>query len=305
MKVKNQFIAHGKFLITGEYAVLDNVPALAIPLKLNQYLEITYRDDQEITWSSYNNDGERWFYVETNVNDLYSDCINCKNPITIKLSEILNTALHLTSNNSLRGFDAVMKLDFDRDSGMGTSSTLVSLVSHWLGCDPYQLQFKCFGGSGYDVACAQANSAIVYNYNNGESIAREVEFSPSIKNQIFFVYLNRKQNSRDSIAQFDPVLLTDDLRLELANMPNRFLEASNSLTDYNNAMVRHEEIISSIINVKPIKEQLFPDFNGAIKSLGGWGGDFIMATGDAAARQYFIDKGYATIHEWDEVALDS
>ena len=305
MKVKKQFKAHGKFLITGEYAVLDNVPALAIPLKLNQYLEITYRDDQEISWSSYNNDDELWFQVKTNVNDLYSDCINCDNPITFKLSEILNTALHLTSNNSLRGFDAVMKLDFDRESGMGTSSTLISLISQWLGCDPYQLQFKCFGGSGYDIACAQANSAVIYNYNDAEPIAQEINFNPSIKDQIFFVYLNRKQNSRDSIAQFDPALLTADLRLELSNMSTRFIEASNSLSDYNNAIVRHEEIIANLIGVQPVKEQLFPDFNGAIKSLGGWGGDYVMATGDVAARQYFIDKGYAKIHEWDDVVLNS
>jgi len=167
------------------------------------------------------------------------------------------------------------------------------------------LQFKCFGGSGYDIACAQANSAVIYNYNDSEPIAQEVNFNPSIKDQIFFVYLNRKQNSRDSIAQFDPALLTAELRLELSNMPNRFIEASNSLSDYNNAIVRHEEIISSLIGVKPVKEQLFSDFNGAIKSLGGWGGDFIMATGDAAARQYFIDKGYATIHEWNDVVLNS
>jgi len=305
LKVKKQFEAHGKFLITGEYAVLDNVPALAIPLKLNQYLEITYRDDQEITWKSYNSDGDLWFQVATNVNDLYSDCINCDNPVTFKLSEILNTALHLTSNNSLRGFDAVMKLDFDRESGMGTSSTLVCLISQWLGCDPYQLQFKCFGGSGYDIACAQANSAVVYNYNDGEPIAKEVDFTPSIKNQIFFVYLNRKQNSRDSIAQFNVDLLTEDLRLELSHMPELFLEVSNDLSRFNKAMTRHEEIISSLIGVKPIKEQLFSDFNGAIKSLGGWGGDFIMATGNAAARQYFIDKGYATIHEWNDVVLNS
>ena len=117
--------------------------------------------------------------------------------------------------------------------------------------------------------------------------------------------LNRKQNSRDSIAQFDPALLTADLRLELSNMSNRFIEASNSLSDYNNAIVRHEEIIANLIGVQPVKEQLFPDFNGAIKSLGGWGGDYVMATGDVAARQYFIDKGYAKIHEWDDVVLNS
>lgn len=300
-----KFIAHGKFLITGEYAVLNNVPALAIPLKLNQHLEITPRDDQEITWKSFNSDGELWYQVMTNVNDLYSDCINCNNPITFKLSEILNTALHLTSNTSLRGFDAVMTLDFDRHSGMGTSSTLISCIAQWLKCDPYQLQFKCFGGSGYDVACAVANNPIIYKYNDGEPSVQNVHFTPAIKDQIFFVYLNRKQDSRDSIAQFNKELLSEDVRNELSNMPHRFIETANDLDAYNKTIHRHEDIISKLVGIETIKKQLFRDYTGAIKSLGGWGGDFVMATGDQKERLYFKNKGYDIIYEWDDVVLDS
>jgi hypothetical protein len=302
---KKKFKAQGKFLITGEYAVLNNVSALAMPLKLNQYLEINDRDDQVITWKSYNNDGDLWYQVVTKVPDLYSDSINCSNPITLKLSKILNTALQLTSNNYLRGFDAVMTLDFDRHSGMGTSSTLISLISQWLGCNPYQLQFKCFGGSGYDIACARASKSLVYNYNNADPVIEEVTFDPAIKEYIFFVYLNRKQDSRDSIAQFNQELLTEALREELTNMPEGFIRASNDVSEFNKVIDRHEEIISSLIGLTPIKKQLFGDYEGSIKSLGGWGGDFVMATGGIDARDYFKDKGYNEILEWDEVALYS
>jgi mevalonate kinase len=300
---KKKFKAHGKFLITGEYAVLNNVPALAMPLKLNQYLEISDREDQVITWKSYNNNGDLWYQLGTNVPDLYADSINCSNPITFRLGKILNTALQLTSNNSLQGFDAVMTLDFDRHSGMGTSSTLISLISQWLGCNPYQLQFKCFGGSGYDVACARASKSLVYTYNDANPVVEEVTFDPVIKEYIFFVYLNRKQDSRDSITQFNQELLTDDLREELTNMPQGFISASNDVSEFNKRIDRHEEIISSLIGVKPIKKQFFGDYEGSIKSLGGWGGDFIMATGGIDARNYFKGKGYNEILEWDEVAL--
>ncbi|PZX41078.1 mevalonate kinase [Nonlabens dokdonensis] len=303
-KMTKKYTAHGKFLITGEYAVLDNVPALAVPLKLNQYLEITDRDDQEITWKSYNSDGELWYQVVTNVHDLYSDCINCDNPITFKLSEILNTALHLTSNKSLRGFDAVTTLDFDRKSGMGTSSTLISCVAQWLGCDPYQLQFKCFGGSGYDIACATAPKPIIYNYNNEEPFFNAVDFNPSIKEELFFVYLNRKQNSRDSIAKFDKGLLTQSYREELSNMPKAFIDASDDLLMFEKCITRHEEMISAVVGIAPIKQQLFDDYQGAIKSLGGWGGDFVLATGGLEHREYFKNKGYEIIIEWDDVVLN-
>jgi hypothetical protein len=182
---------------------------------------------------------------------------------------------------------------------------LISLISQWLGCNPYQLQFKCFGGSGYDIACARACKSIIYNYNNADPVVEEVIFDPAIKEYIFFVYLNRKQDSRDSIAQFNQELLTEDLREELTNMPEGFISASNDVSEFNKVIDRHEEIISSLIGLMPIKKQLFGDYDGSIKSLGGWGGDFVMATGGIDARDYFQDKGYNEILEWDEVALNS
>ena len=48
---------------------------------------------------------------------------------------------------------------------------------------------------------------------------------------------------------------------------------------------------------------LFPDYFGTLKSLGAWGGDFILATGNKDTSQYFIDKGYATILKYSDMVL--
>ena len=34
--------------------------------------------------------------------------------------------------------------------------------------------------------------------------------------------------------------------------------------------------MSELLDTKTIKELLFPDFSGTIKSLGAWGGDFVL-----------------------------
>jgi mevalonate kinase len=298
-----KFKAHGKFLITGEYAVLNNVPALAVPLRLSQYLEVATRDDGAISWKSYNSNGALWYDLTTTVDHMFNDTIKDTDPITIKLRQILITAYELSSLTDLKGFDAVTTLDFDRHYGMGTSSTLISLISQWLGCDPYILQFKCFQGSGYDIACATANSSIVYNYNNAHPLISEVNFDPIIKNNIFFVYLNRKQDSRDAIASFDPRLLTTTIRQTLSSMPQQFINTSINLNELDNIIEEHETIIASLIGLVPIKKRLFSDYKGGIKSLGGWGGDFIMVTGDNEARKYFKDKGFDIIFEWEEIIL--
>ncbi|WP_124979506.1 GYDIA family GHMP kinase [Nonlabens xiamenensis] len=295
------FSAHGKFLITGEYAVLDAVPALAVPLKLDQRLVITPREDQQINWKSYDVDGSLWFELSTNVHDLYSDCIDCDNPISIKLAEILNHALHLSSIRSLHGFDAVTELDFDRKSGMGTSSTLISMIAQWLGCDPFALQFRAFGGSGYDVACATAQKPITYTYDPVRPKVETVNWDPAIKDELFFVYLNRKQNSRESIASYQSSRLTSDVRSRLVEMPKAFLNASNDLTVFKALIDEHEGLIAPLVGILPVKERLFADYPGSIKSLGGWGGDFVMATGGAQERDYFRQRNYQDIREWNEL----
>ena len=45
----------------------------------------------------------------------------------------------------------------------------------------------------------------------------------------------------------------------------------------------------------------FPDYKGSIKSLGAWGGDFILATGDKEDRNYFINKGLRSIIEFKDM----
>ena len=64
-----------------------------------------------------------------------------------------------------------------------------------------------------------------------------------------------------------------------------------------------KKIISSIIELPTVKERLFPDYFGTLKSLGAWGGDFILATGDKNTPQYFKAKGYTTILRYSDMVL--
>ena len=62
-------------------------------------------------------------------------------------------------------------------------------------------------------------------------------------------------------------------------------------------------MVASIINEAPVKQKYFIDYTGAIKSLGAWGGDFIMAVGSKTTPTYFKNKGYATIISYQEMVL--
>lgn len=298
---KISYSANGKFLITGEYAVLNNVPALAVPLKKQQHFDLKRTDNEKVIWKSYDGDGSLWMDFETDLETLFSDT-NYEDETHAKLAEVLRTARRLRPQlDWSRGFEVVTRLDFNREFGMGTSSTLISFVAHWTGCNPYTLQFACFQGSGFDIACATAKKAIVYNYNDAQPLAHEIDFDPIIVDELFFVYLNQKQNSRESIAQFKKEKLTPEICEELGNMPQNFADAFCDRKTFEKVMTRHEEIISQLVDLPPVKERLFKDFPNAIKSLGGWGGDFVLATGGKNDQQYFKDKGYQDIFTWKDI----
>ena len=73
------------------------------------------------------------------------------------------------------------------------------------------------------------------------------------------------------------------------------IKNSVNLPEFENLIDSHEELLASILKTPTVKKQLFPGYTGSIKSLGAWGGDFILATGNQETPEYFKNKGFSTI----------
>jgi len=120
---------------------------------------------------------------------------------------------------------------------------------------------------------------------------------------LYFVHLNEKQNSRDGISQYNLNKDNSDLAIsEISDITSRIINC-RSLINFEALIRSHEQIISKIIKQKPIKELLFNDYKGTIKSLGAWGGDFVLVTGNTNSIDYFRHKGYNTIISYKEMVL--
>jgi hypothetical protein len=78
---------------------------------------------------------------------------------------------------------------------------------------------------------------------------------------------------------------------------------ATTIQSFATAIQKHEVQMSIILETHTIKESLFPDFNGVIKSLGAWGGDFVMAIATENPTDYFVSKGYKTIVPYNEMIL--
>ncbi|WP_104735525.1 GYDIA family GHMP kinase [Hanstruepera ponticola] len=297
----SEYYSNGKLLLTGEYLVLDGALGLALPTKYGQYLNVETNDSNFINWKSYDQNGEVWFKTILELNDL--DSKDSSDDLTKRLLQILKTAQKLNPDFLETGCSVKTKLTFPKDWGLGTSSTLINNIAHWAQVDPYELLKKTFGGSGYDIACAQHNTAITYRLIEAVRDIQTVNFNPSFKDCLYFVYLNKKQNSRDAIESYRQN--TTDLAkdIETINKITENIITCKSLTDFENLINTHEQILSSILNQQPIKERLFSDFQSAVKSLGAWGGDFILATATENPSAYFKAKGFETVISYNDLIL--
>ncbi|SDR88875.1 Mevalonate kinase [Formosa sp. Hel1_31_208] len=303
------FYSHGKLLLTGEYVVLDGATSLAIPTGFGQSLDIQKANHNHLIWKSFDENDQIWFETEFNIyNQEILKAHESDDPISNRLLQILNAALKLNPKFlvKLSGYDVTTKLDFPRDWGLGTSSTLINNLASWANVNPYSLLDMTFGGSGYDIACASANRSLTYELHphhksNNQPVISDVAFYPSFHKHLYFIYLNQKQNSRDGISQYRAN--TSDLSVSISRISAITKEVikCETLIAFQHLLNEHEQLISEIIKQTPIKQRLFNDFKGSIKSLGAWGGDFILVASDVDPTTYFKSKGYPTILQYSEM----
>lgn len=298
--VNQECYSNGKLLLSGEYAVLDGALALAIPTRFGQSLTIRESANSGINWESLDRDNQIWFHEKFELPDLIPT--NRDNPVSQKLSQILLEARKLNPEflKSSEGLKITAKIDFPREWGLGTSSTLINNIARWAQVNPYRLLEKTFGGSGYDIAAAQHDTPILYALGTGKPCVKPVELNWNFRDRIFFVYLNLKKNSRDAIDHYRKNGLKDSA-LERISQISEALITCSDLLFFKELINEHEAILSDVLQIPSIQNALFSDFCGSIKSLGGWGGDFIMVTGEAQKMEYFVSKGYKTIFSFDKM----
>ena len=292
--------SHGKILLTGEYMVLVGAEALAIPTKVGQSLEFKPNNSKTLNWESWDFKNKLWFNATIDIMD-FSVSNTSSETIALKLTKILK-AVRDQKNNFLRKNGGTVKthLEFERQWGLGTSSTLISNLALWSQTNPYKLLQNSIGGSGYDIACATAKSPLIFRKQHLDPHIERCKFEPPFKTSLYFVYLNKKKNSKEAIEFFKRQNIVKE-QVAYASSLTREIMNVNKLNDFERLITEHESFISKILGVLPVKDKLFPDFQGAIKSLGAWGGDFILATGDTDAPRYFKTKGFDVVITYDEM----
>ncbi len=299
---------NAKLLLTAEYLVLNGAKALAVPLRFGQSIMVEENNNGFIFWQAIAYDGSVWFSGKY-----------CLGDFSIKESSNVSIAVHpqklLLAAKKLNplfcdksaGCNVITTLNYPLLWGLGSSSTLIAAIAFWAGIDPFQLHFNISKGSGYDIACAINNKPLVYSIRNKKPEIEIVEFMPSFHKKIFFVYQGNKQDTAEGITQFhNRNSQPDTIAIEKASSLTSQMLAASTLTDFENCLYEHEKLISNLIGLPSIKQGLFSDLPGVVKSLGAWGGDFCMLTWNDDPKllsSYLKSKGLETWFNFNEIVL--
>jgi mevalonate kinase len=304
--MQKSYHANGKLLLSAEYLVLKGALSLAVPLIKGQRLTVEIWPQKGLLWRAYTLSG-LWF--DATFDNELNLVSSSSSPHAERLQNILKQAVaqELTVAEKLINQKVTTQLDFDPQWGWGSSSTLLSLLAQWLQIDPYPLMAATFGGSGYDLACATAGSPIFYRRDPAQ--APEIStapFNPPFMNQLGVVWLNQKQTSSEEVRRFLRDWHTNRDLLEEASYLTREMATAESAEYFGQLLQQHEELIGRATGQTPVQQRLFPDFNGNVKSLGAWGGDFVLFVSPdsfSKASFYFADKGYNTIFPLGDLLL--
>ena len=301
MKNKKQAIhAKGKLLLSSEYFVLDGALALALPTSKGQIFTFENIDNSEvISWKSFDEKKQIWFdgiFSMKNFEAIETSDLDVSN----RLSQILNVCREL--NNSFlkngNGVAVESHLTFPKNWGLGTSSTLIYSVAKWAEVDAFVLLEKTFGGSGYDIACAGAEKNILYSKKDGVVEWANCEFDPPFKDQLYFIFLGKKQNTREGIAHYRKMDKKDNLVSQFSFFTKKMLSCSH-FYEFEHLLEQHENLVATTLHLQKVKDLYFKDYWGSVKSLGAWGGDFVLVTSDGSkndTKRYFKERGLSLIH---------
>lgn len=291
-------------MLTSEYFAIDGALVLAVPTRLGQEFFFDERDDQKsfVFWEAYHQnklwlkaviDYKNWQVLETNIPSGAEFILKTlKNVQDLSETKFKGTGSYYLKTN----------LQFPADYGLGSSSTLMNNLAEWAETDPFHLNSISLGGSGYDIAVAKTKSAVLFQ-NKPEIKYEKVNFDPSFKNELIFIHLNQKQDSREGITLYKSKTKSQKLINEFSDLTRNIL-LCNELENFSQLMFFHEQKISDFIEIPTVKDKFFTDCPSFVKSLGAWGGDFVMSAKFEGFKDYFWGKGFTTVFDWDDL-IDS
>lgn len=307
-------------MLCGEYAVTIGVEALAVPVQLGQWMYVWEFNSplggDRLIWEAKEKDGSTWLnehfslpllsdFVESSVSDeLEGQVLRNTDRNVIKKMLGLVASDFWKAGKSYR---IETQLEFNRNSGLGSSSTMISNFARYTGLDAQWLQQQVFGGSGYDVAVAEVGKGLVFWKQNDVAHWGPWSLSTQLSENWQVVFLGQKQNSRDSLSQVKirlQEIQNDNFLLHQLQQILAAVKMASEVPMLEAGLEMWQAVLSMGLGLEtPYQHFGFQPIKGGVcKWLGAWGGDMLLVNAVFAEKQREALSVYTSV-SWNELVL--
>lgn len=268
-------------------------------------MKVNETNGAELDWITHDANGKKWFSCKLNLIDFKIEKTTDEDKAQF-IQSLIRSSVQLNSDflSKWKKYKVVSQLEFDPEWGFGSSSTLITNLANWAELSPFELFFETQNGSGYDVATAMAEEAVLYQKDEKELSFEQFEWSNELLKSIYVYYQGHKQNSEEAVKSWSA-----NKNWKSGDV-DRISKISEELADCDKVDIaielfrEHDQILSRILSQPALQEE-YPDYKGVIKPLGAWGGDFAMAMhpDTGYTENYLKDKGIETYFLLKDIVL--
>lgn len=278
-----------------------------MPCKKGQNLHIKPLRGSDLVWESFDEKGELWFEAQISLYD-FSSIRTSDDEISRFIQKLLKGAVRQNSEflNNWNGYRVNTFLEFSKEWGLGSSSSLIYTVSEWAEVNPFLLYYEISEGSAYDIACAFADGPVLYQKTEDSIHYEEIDLKFPFEECLYLVYLGKKQNSEAAVNYYRSTVHDSSALVDRITELSAAIIECKEMTEFQKLLVEHENLIADSIKLPRVQKERFSDFCGTVKSLGAWGGDFALAVVDqplAKVSEFFKNKGLNTVIPYKDLVL--
>ena len=295
-------------MLCGEYAVTIGVEALAVPVSVGQWMHVWEFDspggEHRILWEAKDREGASW------LNESFALPLGDVGLEERDERKIIHQLLAMAPENTWKpgkSYRIETQLEFDRSSGLGSSSTMVANFARFAGLDAQKVQQKVLGGSGYDVAVAELGKGLVF-WKNAEVANWDAwKLSADLTSKWKIVFLGKKQNSRNALADVKGKLMEiekDDFLMHQLQQVCAAVKMANQVPMLEAGLEMWQAILAMSLGLEtPYQHFKFqPTKGGLCKWLGAWGGDMLLINDVFEESEREALKKYKIV-DWNQLVL--
>lgn len=268
-------------------------------------MKVAESQGAEVHWITKDHKGNKWFECKLNLIDFAIDKTNDEEKAQF-IQTLIKSAAQLNSDflSKWKKYKITCDLGFDPSWGLGTSSTLIANLAAWAELSPFELFFDTQEGSGYDVAAAVSAGPLLYQKSEEELSFETFDWNKELADAICVFYQGHKQSSLEEVRAWksNKVWKQKDVK--------QVSDISESLADCENiadamALLGDQLKLMERILDRTAYDGRFSDFEGLIKPLGAWGGDFGLALHHEVAytQKYLAEKGIETVFRLGDILV--